>query len=78
MPFQRLKGWNKKHKANILVEGKAWGTLEKNMGGSYATAKEATEKDQVLKDHVSRNCYHFSCIAFDSLATSTMMRAASQ
>ena len=65
-----------KNLAGIVVNGKAWGSLKKHLGGSYETARAATEQDEVLKDAngkafcVSRNRYvlfQFH-IAFDQLA----------
>ena len=54
-----------KNLATIVVNGKAWGSLRKQSGGSYETARVATQEDDVLKDSngkaycVSRNKYCF-------------------
>ena len=39
-----------KNLAAIVVNGKAWGSLRKQLGGSYETARVATQEDDVLKD----------------------------
>eukprot|EP00439_Symbiodinium_sp_Y106_P070468 s558_g12.t1 len=63
-----------KNLAGIVVNGKAWGSLRKDLGGSYETAHAATQEDEVLKDAngkafcISRNRYCFNSIAFDQLA----------
>ena len=38
-----------KNLAGIVVNGKAWGSLKKHLGGSYETARAATQEDEVLK-----------------------------
>ena len=60
--------------AGIIVGGKAWGSLRKQYGGSFETARAATQEDQVLKDSnakafcVCRNRYSVNYIAFEQLA----------
>ena len=63
-----------KNLAGIVVNGKAWGSLKKHLGGSYETARAATKEDEVLKDAngkascISRDRFCFNPIAFDQLA----------
>ena len=63
-----------KNLAAIVVNCKAWGSLRKQLGGSYVTARVATQEDDVLKDtngkrhFVSRNKYSFDSLAFEQLA----------
>ena len=63
-----------KNLAAIVVNGKAWGSLRKQLGGSYETAHVATQEDDVLKDTngkaycVSRNRYSLNSNAFEQLA----------
>ena len=63
-----------KNLAGIVVNGKAWGSLKKHLGGSYETARAATKEDEVIKDAngkascISRDRFCFNPIAFDQLA----------
>eukprot|EP00439_Symbiodinium_sp_Y106_P081664 s2433_g20.t1 len=71
-----------KNLAAIVVNGKAWGSLRKQLGGSYVTARVATQEDDVLKDtngkahFVSRNKYSFDSLAFEQLAHAPTTAAA--
>ena len=54
-----------------MVSAKAWGSLDKVQGSSYATALKATQDDEVYKDAnaraycLSRNRYHINSISFE-------------
>jgi hypothetical protein len=60
-----------KNSSKLLVVGRAWGTLSRQEGGSFATASVASQRGDTMKDKNSNAyCVHTSCYTMRGLAFS--------